>query len=200
MKKMKKTSQLFILLSIFACSIFLLLTGCARTVSPAEVLQIPEHASVRTAYNLWYLDPMEMDTLNYLQGSVLPFGTEVFLTRATDQEICFRTAGTPSKEFRIHFSDQYRFQSVEDYIRELFTTKTTDDLTLGIRPITIEKLKRGIVEKGMTRQEVALAFGPPCAFKTPATSHNTWVYWTDFLVSKRVIFNKGKVMDIFVLE
>ena len=104
------------------------------------------------------------------------------------------------QEFRIHFSDQYRLQTPEDYIRELFTTQTTDDLTLGIRPLTIEKLKRGIVEKGMTRQEVILAFGPPCAFKTPARTNSTWVFWTDFLVSKRVVFNEDTIIDIFTLE
>lgn len=196
----RKKILLHTLWSCCILSTVVFLSACARTINSAEILQIPEHATVRTAYNLWYTDPMEMDTLNYLQGTILPFGTEVRLTRVTDQEICFKTVNAPVQEFRIHFTDQYRMQTQEDYIRELFTTQTTDDLTLGIRPLTIEKLKRGIVEKGMTRQEVILAFGPPCAFKTPARANSTWVFWKDFLVAKRVVFNEDAIVDIFVLE
>ena len=84
-------------------------------------------------------------------------------------------------------------------MRRLFTTDPYADLILGIRPATVEKLKRGIVEDGMTRQEVALAYGPPCAFKTPSEEIDTWVYWTDFLVSKKVIFNEGHVIEIITL-
>ena len=141
---------------------------------------------------------MEMDTLNYQHGSILPFGTEVILKKVTDEEICFQTV-KDQKMFRIHFTDQYRFQSIENYMRRLFTTDPYADLILGIRPATVEKLKRGIVEDGMTRQEVALAYGPPCAFKTPSEEIDTWVYWTDFLVSKKVIFNEGHVIEIIIL-
>ena len=89
--------------------------------------------------------------------------------------------------------------SAEDYLRELFSTENESDLTVGIRALTIEKLKAGIVEKGMTRQEVELAFGPPCAFRTPMPTLDTWCYWTEYLVGKRIIFTRNVVSDILVL-
>ena len=175
-----------------------LLCGCAHKLIVSEVLQSPEQAPIYTCYNLWYTDPMKMDTLNTLKGDILPFGTEVVITSATDREIRFTTV-KDKRDFRIKFAMDYRMMSVEDYLRELFSTQNESDLTVGIRALTIEKLKAGIVEKGMTRQEVELAFGPPCAFRTPSPTLDTWCYWTDFLVGKRIIFTRNVVSDILVL-
>ena len=186
------------ILLFFAAAV--LLTGCAHKMIVSEVLQSPEQAPIYTRYNLWYTNPKRMDTLNMLRadGSILPFGTEVVITSASDREICFTTVDG-GKKFRIMFSNEYRMMSAEDYLRELFSTKSESELTVGILPLTVEKLKAGIVEKGMTRQEVELAFGPPCAFRTPSPRLDTWCYWTEYLVGKRIIFTKDVVSDILVL-
>ena len=185
-------------LSLFVFAALFLLCGCAQQLIVSEVLQSPEQAAIYTRYNLWYTDPMKMDTLNTLKGDILPFGTEVVVTSASDREICFTTV-QDKRKFRIKYSTDYRMMPAEDYLRELFSTQNESDLTVGIRALTIEKLKAGIVEKGMTRQEVELAFGPPCAFRTPSPTLDTWCYWTDFLVGKRIIFTRNVVSDILVL-
>ena len=184
-------------LSLFCAAAFLL-TGCAHQLIVSEELQSPEQAPIYTRYNLWYTNPEKMDTLNMLKGDILPFGTEVDITSATDREICFTAVGSGQK-YRIKFSREYRVMSAEDYLRELFSTKSEFDLTVGIHPLTVEKLKAGIVEKGMTRQEVELAFGPPCAFRTPSPKLDTWCFWTEYLVGKRIIFTRDVVSDILVL-
>ena len=175
-----------------------LLCGCAHKLIVSEVLQSPEQAPIYTRYNIWYTNPKKIDSLNMLKGEILPFGTEVVITSASDREICFTTV-KDKREFRIKYSTDYRMMSAEDYLRELFSTENESDLTVGIRPLTIEKLKAGIVEKGMTRQEVELAFGPPCAFRTPSRALDTWCYWTEFLVGKRIIFTRDVVSEILVL-
>ena len=180
------------------CLVAPLLAGCARDLIVAEVLQIPEQASIYTRYNLWYTNPMNMDSLNMLKGEILPFGTEVVVTSATSKEIRFTTVAD-GREFRIKYSTDYRMVPAEEYMRELFSTQNESDLTVGIRPVTIEKLKAGIVETGMTKQEVELAYGPPCAFLTPTPTHDTWCYWTEFVVGKRIIFTKGVVSATLVL-
>ena len=187
----------YCLSSIFLAAVFLL-CGCAHQLIVSEVLQSPEQAPIYTRYNIWYTNPKKVSTLNMLKGDILPFGTEVNITSASDREICFTTV-KDGREFRIKFTTDYRMMSAEDYLRELFSTENESDLTVGIRPLTIEKLKAGIVEKGMTRQEVELAFGPPCAFRTPSPTLDTWCYWTDFLVGKRIIFTRNVVSDILVL-
>ena len=158
------------------CLVAPLLAGCAREYIVAEVLQIPEQAPIYTRFNLWYTNPKNMDSMNMLKGDILPFGTEVVVDSATEKEICFTTVAD-GKKFRIKYNDDYRMKPA----------------------VTIEKLKAGIVEKGMTKQEVELAFGPPCAFRTPSPALDTWCFWTEFLVGKRIIFTKGVVTEILVL-
>lgn len=171
-----------------------LLTGCARELIVAEVLQIPEQAVVRTAYNLWYTNPLEMDTVNVQKGTILPFGTPVEITKATDREILFQTAD--GKKFRIEFEPDYRLQSPEEYLRDLFTLKSVEEICAGMDLLVREKIRRGIVEKGMDKADVLIAYGPPCAFRTPSAAAATWLYPQDFLEYKRIVFKGGKVLEI----
>lgn len=173
-----------------------LLAGCARDIIVSEVLQIPEHAVVRTAYNLWYTDPMKMDTINTQTGKVLPFGTPVEITKATSKQIDFQT--NDGQKFSIEFEPDYRLQTPEEYLRDLFTTKTEAELRSGLDVLSYEKARRGVVEKGMSKQAVVLAFGPPCACRTPSMTGSTWLYPIEFLVFKRVVFRGDKVLDIIL--
>lgn len=192
-----KLKKLFILtLSVFALGT---LCGCAgRHIIMAEVLQVPDHTSIYTAYNIWYTDPMNVDSQNILKGEILPFGTEVEIINLTDKQFHFRTV-RDSKEFRIKYNSQAHLKPTEEFIRELFTIKHPDELVEGIRPIVYEKLKRGTVEKGMTKEEVILGYGHPAASRTPSEKEDTWVYWTDPVVGKRIVFLNGKVTEIIVL-
>ena len=174
----------------------LLLSGCARELIVSEVLQIPEHAVIRTAYNLWYEDPMKMDTINTQKGRILPFGTPVEITKATDAEILFRTAD--GQKFRIEFEPHYRLQSPEEYMRDLFTIHTESELKAGFDTLTYEKIRRGVVEKGMSKAAVIRAYGPPCAFRTASQSSATWLYPAAYLEYKRIIFKNGKILDIIL--
>lgn len=191
-------TRFFALFSILT-AMTLLFTSCARTVSVAETLSIPEHTEIFTAYNLWYDDPANMTTLNTQKGTIIPFGTQIEIIEATDKKIKFRTT-SDELEFTIKYDPQYRLQTVEEYIKDVFTISSSSDLAENLSPLAYEKIKRGIVEKGMTKNEVRLAYGPPCAFRTSSPEAKTWVYWTDFLVGKHVIFNKDKVLDIIELK
>ena len=176
----------------------LLLTGCAaRELIVSEVLRIPEQATVRTAYNLWYTDPVNMDTINHQQGTIIPFGTEVSITKATEEEIFFKTV-EDGKEFRIVFEPHYRLQTPEQYLQDLFTAKTEEELRDGLDALTYEKVRRGFVEKGMPVSAVLLAFGPPCKYRTPDPSKGTWLYPVAYLEYKRILIRDGKVFGIIL--
>ena len=184
--------------AILFTAVAALLSGCARELIVEEALQLPAHARIYTAYNLWYDEDHEIRSINMQKGSILPFGTEVTILKATEKEIHFRTVAD-RKDFVIKYEKGYRMQAPEDYLRELFTRDDLETLTEGIPVSDLEKLKRGIVEKGMSKQEVRLAFGRPCKFKTPDESLDTWLYWTDFLTGRRVVFNNDKVFEIIEL-
>lgn len=176
----------------------LLLAGCAaRELIVPEVLKVPEQAKIRTAYNLWYTDPMNMDTINHQQGTIIPFGTEVVITKATEEEIFFKTVDD-NREFRILFEPHYRLQTPEQYMQDLFTAKTVEELRDNLDALTYEKVRRGFLEKGMPVSAVILAYGPPCKYRTPDPSKGTWLYPVAYLEYKRVLIRDGKVFTIIL--
>ncbi len=176
----------------------ILLSGCsARELIVSEVLRVPEQATIRTAYNLWYTDPMEMDTVNHQEGTIIPFGTEAVITKATEKEIFFKTV-EDGKTFRIIFEPHYRLQTPEQYLQDLFTAKTEEELRDNLDALTYEKIRRGFVEKGMPVSAVLLAFGPPCKFRTPEPEKGTWLYPVAYLEYKRILIKDGKVFGIIL--
>lgn len=190
---MKKTVLLFI------AAAAMLLTSCARTVIPEEVLQMPEFTPVYTAYNLWYDEDGDMRSENIQQGTILPFGTEIEFIDADTDRIRFRRV-SDGREFRLNYNVNRSMIPIESFIKRLFVFKPEKELRLGVRPLIYEKIKRGIVEKGMTRNEVLLAFGPPPAMRTPSETVDTWLYWSDEGVTRRIVFFGNKVIDVIVLE
>lgn len=195
---MKKNSTTKFAFLAMLAGVAILLSGCAaRELIVSEVLRVPEQATIRTAYNLWYTNPMEMDTINHQQGTIIPFGTEVVITKATEEEIFFKTI-EDGKEFRIVFEPHYRLQTPEQYLYDLFTAKSEDELRDGLDALTYEKVRRGFVEKGMPVSAVLLAFGPPCKYRTPDPSQGTWLYPVAYLEYKRILIRDGKVFGIIL--
>ena len=187
---MKKTCRL-----MWTAVLLFLLTSCARTVIPEEVLQVPEFVPVYTAFNLWYDKDGDMDSLNIQKGSILPFGTEIEFIDATTDRIRFKRV-SDGKVFRLEYNFDRTLMPIEKYIRRLFVFTDAKEMTLAVRPMIQEKIRRGVVEKGMTRSEVLLAFGPPPPMRTPAESVDTWIYWVDRGATIRVVFFGEKVIDI----
>ena len=188
---MKKLSSLL----FAAVSALFLLTSCARTIIPEEVLQIPEFAPVYTAFNLWYDDDGVMTSANIQKGSILPFGTEIEFVEADTDRIIFKRV-SDRKIFKLKYSLDRTLVPIEQYIRRAFVLKNKKELTIGVRPMIQEKISRGIVEKGMTRNEVLLAYGPPPPMRTPSETVDTWIYWTDDGVTVRVVFFGDRVIDL----
>lgn len=188
---MKKLSSLL----FAAVSALFLLTSCARTIIPEEVLQIPEFAPVYTAFNLWYDEDGVMTSANIQKGSILPFGTEIEFVEADTDRIIFKRV-SDGKIFKLKYSLDRTLVPIEQYIRRAFVLKNKKELTIGVRPMIQEKISRGIVDKGMTRNEVLLAYGPPPPMRTPSETVDTWIYWIDDGVTVRVVFFGDRVIDL----
>ena len=78
----------------------LLLCGCAASPEPillTEVFQLKKDQKIRTAYNIWYTDPENVDCRNVQQGSFIPLGTEITPVSAdnTTRKITFKAQGKP---------------------------------------------------------------------------------------------------------
>lgn len=192
------------LVSAFIAGILaLFLAACTQTVIPEEVLQLSEYARVYTAYNLWYTTGEDgenvIDPLNMQKGKLIPFGTRISFVDADTGKIRFKRESDGTL-----FTARYHVSSnlipIENYIKQLFTTKNEEELSVGIRPLILEKIRRGLVEKGMTRKEVRLGYGIPSPLRTPSDLVDTWIYFLDDAVTKRVIFFGNRVVEIIQLD
>lgn len=188
------------ILTAAAVLFVLILTGaCARVIIPEEVLQIPEFSPVYTSFNLWYNAEGVITSANIQEGTILPFGTEIQFVEANEDQIIFKRA-SDGKIFKLKYSLDRTLVPIEQYIRRLFVLQPEKEMVVGVRPLIYEKIKRGIVEKGMTRNEVLLACGPPPPMRTPSETVDTWIYWTAPGVTKRVIFFGDRVIDIIQFD
>lgn len=185
--------------AIAALAVLILSGACARTIIPEEVLQVPEFAPVYTAFNLWYDAEGVMTSANIQEGTILPFGTEIQFIEADTDQIIFKRV-SDGKVFKLKYSLERTLVPIETYIRRLFVLKPEKEMVLNVRPRIYEKIKRGIVEKGMTRNEVLLACGPPPPMRTPSETVDTWIYWTSPGVTKRVVFFGERVIDIIQFD
>ncbi|MBO4304021.1 MAG: hypothetical protein J6A21_05500 [Lentisphaeria bacterium] len=198
---MKKT--LFTALPIFVLTFFL--ASCAKTVIPEEILLLPEYTSVYTAYNLWARPSLTskeiwvIDELNTQKGEIIPFGTQIEFMKSDAENIAFRRK-SDGRNFILKYETGKNVRNIEDVIKSAFTTKSPEEIAAGIRPADLAKLKRGLVEKGMRRSEVLLGYGLPPPLRTPALNVDTWTYFVDFGITRRVVFFGDKVIEFIQID
>ena len=179
----------------------LVLSGCADPVVFSEVFQLNKDQRLYTAYNLWYTDPLRMDTRNIQEGAFIPVGTEIepVSTGRWSNEIIFKVPAT-GKTYCIKYSPAWRLCSMREFISYTFTTRNQQELLQGIAPAVQTRILRGEVVPGMNHQAVLLAYGPPPAARTPDRRNDTWIYWRTPAENIRLIFRNDLVRSIITPE
>jgi len=187
--------KLFALFSFAAVIVFL--SGCitTKTIKYTEALQVSENTPLYTAYNIWYEIPWNISSINYHKGKIIPFGSAVKIVSVENDTITFKRLSN-GREYSITYQEKYGLKPTEEFLKILFTTRTKQDLSKDLPAEHIKKIEKGLIEKGFTRKEVELAFGPPSPHRTPLKEGNTWIYWKSRFNTMRVIFKKNKVEDI----
>ena len=174
-----------------------LLNGCADPVVFSEIFQQSKDQKIYTAYNLWYNDPLNMDSMNVQQGSFIPVGTEIkpLSTDRWSNEIRFQIVAT-GKEYCIKYSPAHRLCSMREYISNTFTTNSREELLEGIPAAMQQRIIRGEVVPGMNVKSVMLSYGPPPACRTPDLRNSTWIYWRSKDDIVRLVIRDDKVSSI----
>lgn len=186
---MYKKIIVFLWLSLVSC-----LVGCETEWRPSvyDIFQVPATTRIYLNSNHWYTDPLAMDSFNYQKGKILPFGTEVVDVTYDDDSVSFVAKDTGTK-FRIQLKKDYSMITIEQYIKSIFMVKNPAEIELSIKPTVYEKITRGVVERGMTKKEVVIAYGPPIKHRTPSMESDTWIYYDSELKTKRIVFKHGVV-------
>jgi hypothetical protein len=162
-----------------------LLAGCASQKAPNPLVG----QSRFTCCNIRY-EKDEINDANYQVGTIIPFGTRVQILEVGSDKVKFQAPGhTPVTWYRRYGKDI----PMETYLARLFPD-TDPNAKLGKMPAKKKKLlEQGMVEPGMTRDDVLLALGYPPAHRTPSLSAPSWHYWRNRFVQFDVYFDGDKV-------
>jgi hypothetical protein len=186
-------------LLILALSLVLVVGGCltGKKVEYTKVLQVSDDTQLYTAYNIWYEIPWQISSINYHKGKIIPFGEPIKIISIEGNSITFKRISTGT-QYTLVYHERFGLKPIEDFVKQLFTTKNSSALAEGITLPVLKKINAGVVEKGFTRKEVELTYGPPSPHRTPLKEGNTWIYWKNRFATMRVVFKDDKVESIIL--
>ena len=154
-----------------------------------------------TKVNIWY-ESYNIPSTNYHLGTMIPAGTRVKIGNINNDlsspEISFYVDGQ-GKSFtiavRVGVTNLpiekifWRYFSEKNPLMEggMFSKFTTEEQ---------ERIKKGVIKEGMSKDAVIMAYGYPPTHKTPTLESNTWLYWKALKRIVAVKFKDGKVSEI----
>ena len=177
-------------------------TGCP--VGGAKV-ESPLNGQFRyTCCNIRY-EKNEITDVNYQMGGIIPYGTRVQIIEVKKNAVKFLPEGHP--EMTLVYRHGRKVYPFEQYVDRIFLTEPP---RLSAAPVASSKKKgakaaassankfekqiqQGIVEPGMTKQDVLLALGYPPAHRTPSIEQPIWTYWRNRWDVFMVYFDGDKV-------
>jgi len=153
-----------------------------------------------TRINIWH-EQSTIPSTNYHLGEMIPAGTKVKITSMWDgqfSEISFLVDGQ-REEFHIRIRSSVTKLPVLK-VRDRYFSKT-DPLAEGgefskFTPEEQKNIKKGVIEKGMSKDAVIMAYGYPPAHKTPSLEGNRWLYWKALKQVVLVEFEGDKVVAV----
>lgn len=124
---------------------------------------------------------------NYWRGTLVPINTKVKLV-AKDGKMMVLRIGDLDEDVKI---ENTKFTRVGmDTIARRMLSPTPISFDHFDRD-TIAAIKNGILQLGMTREQVVMARGYPPAHKTPSLDLNIWKYWSSRFFTQTIVFHDG---------
>jgi len=176
---------------------FFIMTGFVLFMTPLQG-NAASGQKIYTAHNIWFEKPEKIWSINYKKGAIIPAGTQIrdveIITNRRHKAIIF-TAVKEKRAFSILWIKKYHpGKTIQQFKKNLFTTKKFDELTSGMSEDEIAAIKKGEIVMGMSKKAVLVCYGPPPEHATFTQEHNVWTYWTSKFIRMRIFFNdNGKV-------
>ena len=142
-----------------------------------------------TAANIFYEKPGKIYSTNYHKGKILPAGTKVTVTYAGGREIEFKDE--KDEKFLLILKKKHTSESMtlRKYFDQYFSSESPvrpGGPFAGFTESEQWNIKNGMIEKGMSRAAVLMAYGYPPTHETPDLSADKWAYWIGSLHAKPV--------------
>jgi len=170
-----------------------LLSGCP--VGGPKV-ESPLNGQYRyTCCNIRYEKP-EITDVNYTQGALIPYGTRVQIIEVKKNAVRFQPDGHP--EMTLVYRHGRKIYPFEQYLDRVFLTEDPRrGMTTGKKKSASSKfakqIENGLVEPGMTKEEVLKTLGYPPAHRTASLESPVWTYWRNRWETYVVYFDGDKV-------
>ncbi|RKH65871.1 hypothetical protein [Corallococcus llansteffanensis] len=142
------------------------------------------------------INKRQLSAVNYrAKGTLLPVGTKIEVLDRDDDEITCRVLDPSQAEFRV-----VTHRSLGKPLAVLFAGffAPTDPAAriAALSPEDQKQVKSGELARGMSREAVLLAIGPPPPHRTPSLKSDRWTYWSSKLSTFEVVFDgDGKVVS-----
>jgi hypothetical protein len=149
--------------------------------------------------NMHYEKP-EISDVNYLKGTLIPFGTRVQVLQVRKSSVEFQPAGHPPITLVLKYGKDAT--TMDQYLERIFLREDPhaklpragkDKNQAAAAEKTRKRIEDGVVEVGMTKDEVLMAIGYPPLHRTPSLDSPQWTYWANRWVTFEVYFDGDKV-------
>ena len=170
-----------------------LVAGC-----PGPKVESPLNGQVRyTCCNIRYEKP-DISDVNYQQGAIIPYGTRVQIIEVRNNEVKFLPVGHP--EMTLAYKHGRKVYPFEQYLDRIFLVEdprrgiaTTGKKKAAAGSKFAKQIENGLVEPGMTKDEVLKTLGYPPAHRTASIESPIWTYWRNRWETYTVYFDGDKV-------
>jgi hypothetical protein len=162
--------------------------------------------------NTHYEKP-EITDVNYQRGAIIPYGTRVQILEVGSKRVKFQPTGHPPITLTLRHGKNVL--TMDQYLDRLFLAEDPREKLrpVAVRPSgkgkksagkaaaespskTIKLIDQGIVEEGMTREQVLMSLGYPPAHRTPSLDAPMWTYWANRWATFEVYFEGDKVVRV----
>lgn len=175
-------------------SIFVLLLFSSVLFPLFSAVKDLKGTTLYTKSNIWYTNPMEILTVHWHDGAIIPIGSEVTVTAVSKKAIEFELKSSGLK-CRLQHSKKYSALSFEEEVKRFFTPDDPlkSEAYLALTELEKEVVSEGKLTAGMSKNAVLFSFGYPPSHKTPQIAIDLWNYWLKRSQNVKLVFAKNKL-------
>lgn len=175
--------------SLYIIVIFLPLVGCSINEEKPQIQEGIPNIVLYTAHNIWYENPLNIPSINYKRGAILPVGTKISELEVGKRSFKFQAAG---KVFEIYFIPKWHLgQTIENYREKMFRKEKFNYSSAGMTREVFNAVLAGTPIAGMSKKEVIITYGYPPEHRTPNLLSNKWRYWIHRFKTKLICFDQN---------
>lgn len=148
-----------------------------------------------TRANMWFEGPKNFLSTNFHKGLMIPIGTKVKISSYRGARIKFAIDGGATYTY-IHARKHSKIKLRELFYRYFSETSVmaNGEAFSKLTKKEQENVLDGIIEPGMSKEAVLMAYGYPPTHRTPDLASNIWTYWESRAV-KNVLYFEENILE-----